>query len=505
MAPAVLWFRRDLRMGDLPALAEAAHAGRRDVVPLFVLDPAFLGPAGPNRRRFLGDALRSLDRELGGTLVLRGGDPRKVVPGLAAEVSASVVAATADFGPAGASRDREVSAALARDGRALVTVDSPYAVTPGTLRTRSGSPLRVFSAFRRAWLECGWEPPTPPVQGTCYISAPSDTTLSDIETGGATPGQGLPAWWEGLPLERAERLPPAGSMAAAKRLERFATDALADYAVNRDRPALAGTSGLSPYLRFGCIHPRTVLARLDAGGADGATRARDELAWREFFADVLWSLPASAHRSVQAFGDQLRWDAGERSHERFRAWASGCTGYDLVDAGMRQLLAEGWMHNRVRMVTASFLVKDLHLDWRLGARWFMWHLVDGDLASNQHNWQWVAGTGTDAAPFHRVFNPRLQQERFDPDGTYIARYLREGRPDPIVEHAAERQEALARFDEARRAGRGGVPEAPLEEAHGVRGFCPPRDESAYTVSPAPTPQAARPTTPAASAPPRPCR
>ncbi len=162
-------------------------------------------------------------------------------------------------------------------------------------------------------------------------------------------------------------------------------------------PAVAGTSGLSPYLRFGCIHPRTVLSRIEEG--PGTDRMRSELAWREFYADVLWNRPDSARRSLQPFGDHLRWEAGALAEERFRQWATGRTGYLLVDAGMRQLLAEGWMHNRVRMVTASFLVKDLHLDWRLGARWFMWHLVDGDLASNQHGWQWVAGTGTDAAPF----------------------------------------------------------------------------------------------------------
>ena len=149
-----------------------------------------------------------------------------------------------------------------------------------------------------------------------------------------------------------------------------------------------------------------------------------------FYADVLWHRPGSARRPLQAFGNHLHWDNDARAQERFRAWATGRTGYPLVDAGMRQLLTEGWMHNRVRMVAASFLVKDLHVDWRLGARWFMWHLVDGDLASNQHGWQWVAGTGTDAAPFHRVLNPILQQRRFDPDGAYVRRYL--GEPGPLA-------------------------------------------------------------------------
>jgi len=466
VAPAILWFRRDLRLDDLPALAAAVGAGADAVVPLFVIDPSMLRAAGPNRRRFLAEALRALDRELGGTLVLRCGEPRQVVPAVASEVGASVVAGTADFGPYGAERDRAVAEALATAGRGLLTVDSPYAVAPGTVRAKSGSPLRVFSAFRRAWEDLGWELPTPaPVAH--FVGAPSDAIADDIEAGVAVPGQGgLPAWWEGLPLEAVARLPAAGPVEARGRLEQFAAGPLQAYADDRDRPAMAGTSGLSPYLRFGCIHPRTVLERLTTGS--GADRMRSELAWREFYADVLWHRPDSARQPLQAFGNHLHWDTGERARDRFRAWATGQTGYPLIDAGMRQLLAEGWMHNRVRTVAASFLVKDLHIDWRLGARWFMWHLVDGDLASNQHNWQWVAGTGTDAAPFHRVFNPRIQQERFDPGGGYVRRYLGDSTtslahgiqdglsspegdyPEPVVDHAHERREALARYDEARR-------------------------------------------------------
>ncbi len=462
MTPSVLWFRRDLRLDDLPALTVAGGAG--PVVPLFVLDPKLLGPAGANRRRFLAGALRTLDREVGGTLVLRQGDPCRVVPEVAAAVGARLVVATADFGPYGSRRDRHVAETLGSHGRALVTIDSPYAVAPGTVRSASGAALRVFSAFRRTWEQVGWAAPLP-APPTVFGEGPGDATFGDVETGVAGPGRaGLPAWWEGLPLGAAACLPPARATEARDRLERFAAGPLGSYADDRDRPGLAGTSGLSPYLRFGCIHPRTVLERLGMGA--GADRVRAELAWRGFYADVLWHRPESARRPLQAFGGHLRWDVDERSRRRFRAWATGHTGYPLVDAGMRQLLTEGWMHNRVRMVTASFLVKDLHVDWRIGARWFMWHLVDGDLASNQHGWQWVAGTGTDAAPFHRVFNPRIQQERFDPDGAYVRRYL-DGElpgidgargqapasgpryPDPIVDHSEERTEALARFDEAR--------------------------------------------------------
>jgi deoxyribodipyrimidine photo-lyase len=177
------------------------------------------------------------------------------------------------------------------------------------------------------------------------------------------------------------------------------------------------------------------------------------LCWREFFADVLWHQPKSARANLQAWADHLVWDTGSTARRHFRAWATGRTGYPIVDAGMRQLLADGWMHNRARMVTASFLVKDLHLDWRWGARWFMWHLADADLASNQHGWQWVAGTGTDAAPFHRVMSPTRQLERFDVDGSYTGRYLSEtdlaDRIQPVVDHAAERVEALHRHVAAR--------------------------------------------------------
>ena len=458
-----MWFRRDLRLDDLPALRAAASVGTDGVIPLFVLDQSLLNPAGPNRRRFLAESLRVLDRELGGGLVLRRGAPHRVVPEVAAEVGARAVVTTADFGPHGAARDQSVGEALSAAGRSLLTIDSSYVVAPGTVRGSSGSPLQVFTPFCRAWKSVDWERPLP-TEGVRLAVAPSDATVDDIEAGVSVPSRsGLPEWWEGLPLGVAERLPPGGLSAAKDRLERFVMGPLADYGEDRDRPGVAGTSGLSPYLRFGCIHPRTVLMQL--GTSAGADRMRTELVWREFYADVLWHRPESARHPLQAFGKHLRWDSGARARERFRAWATGRTGYPFVDAGMRQLLTEGWMHNRVRMVTASFLVKDLHVDWRLGARWFMWHLVDGDLASNQHGWQWVAGTGTDAAPFHRVLNPILQQRRFDPDGAYVSRYLGEptassepdpwavgdGYPDPIVDHQLERREALARFRVARQA------------------------------------------------------
>jgi len=447
-----MWFRRDLRTDDLPALRAAAVAGRGQVVPLFVVDPALLRPSGPNRRRFLAGALAALDAELDGGLVLRHGDPAEVVPAVAAEVGAEVVVVTADFAPYGARRDGEVAARLAAESRRLVAVGSNYVVAPGTARTGEGRPYRVFTAFQRAWgrLERQAPRPAPDIRG---VELPSDTTPGQLlDARVASPGEGLPAWWEGLPLGAAPTLPPAGAAEAWWRLERFVEDGrVARYAEDRDFPGRPATTRLSPYLRFGCLHPRSALSVLSPGPE--AERLEAELCWREFFADVLWHQPRSARANLQAWADRLVWDTGSNARRHFLAWATGRTGYPLVDAGMRQLLAEGWMHNRARMVTASFLVKDLHLDWRWGARWFMWHLCDADLASNQHGWQWVAGTGTDAAPFHRVMSPIRQLERFDADGLYTGHYLsdagRAHQTTPVVDHAVERVEALHRHAAAR--------------------------------------------------------
>jgi len=439
----VVWFRRDLRTADHPALRaavdDAAASGRR-VAPLFVADGTLLAGAGANRRAFLAGSLSALDAGMEGSLTLRWGPAARAVAEFADEVGADTVYATGDCTPYGRRRDDAVVQALAGTGRTLARVGSPYAVSPGRVRTAAGAPYRVFTPFRRAWLDHGWPPPEGRPVGVPWRSAPSELAPTDIGSGPDAPD-----------------LPPPGEEAASDAADRFLAGPVASYAEDRDRPDREGTSRLSPYLRFGCIHPRQLLARLGEG-ADAAT-FRSELAWREFYADVLWHHPESAWSSLTPVGRYLRWDSGPQSEERFDAWAAGRTGYPLVDAGMRQLLAEGWMHNRVRMLVASFLVKDLHIDWRRGAALFMERLVDGDLASNNHGWQWVAGTGTDAAPFHRVFNPKVQAGRFDPDGSYVARYVPEvGGPDypgPIVDHATERLEALARWQEARQSA--GVP------------------------------------------------
>ncbi len=445
----VMWFRRDLRVGDNPALAAAVEAG--DVVPVFVHDPALTRRAGANRVAFLHATLEALDSELDGLLVQRHGPPASVIAALAAEVEADAVHVTEDFGPYGRRRDVEVEDRLVGDGRSLARVDSPYAVAPGTLLTGGGTPFKVFTPYSQVWRGHGWADPLDVPRSARYL----DGVRSDRRPETPAP-------------DAAAGLPDAGEEAAHRAMDAFVDRHADGYADDRDRPDLDRTSRLSPYLKYGTIHPRQILAML--GDSAGATTFATELAWRDFYADVLFHRPDTVRTNFVDTMDHLGWDRGEQADERFHAWAQGRTGYPIVDAGMRQLLAEGWMHNRVRMIVASFLVKDLHLDWRRGAAWFMRHLCDGDLASNTHGWQWTAGTGTDAAPFFRVFNPTRQGIRFDPAGDYVRRYVPELRaidgpavhepwklagdlfageasayPAPIVDHAAEREEALARY------------------------------------------------------------
>ncbi|MEJ2853816.1 MULTISPECIES: cryptochrome/photolyase family protein [unclassified Saccharothrix] len=413
----VVWFRRDLRVADHPALLAAAERASRGLA-LYVLDPRLLGVAGRPRVDFLFRCLRTLDARLGGRLLVVSGDPVEVVPEVAAGVGARSVHVSGDAGPYGRERDSGVAERVE-----LVRVGSPYAVTPGRVVKADGSPYRVFSPFRKAWQEHGWR-------------KPADTDESTVDWIEPVGGERLP---------KGELLPDVLEL-----WEKFRDERLPDYAEHRDRPDLDRTSRMSAFLRWGVVHPRTLLA--DLGRDKGSAAFRSELAWRDFYADVLWHQPDSARRNLDRRFDRMELD---HDRERFAAWCAGRTGYPFVDAGMRQLLAEGWMHNRVRMVVASFLVKDLHLPWWWGARHFMKHLVDGDLASNQHGWQWAAGTGTDAAPYFRVFNPVTQGEKFDPDGDYVRRYVPELRDvrgravhqprDPIVDHAHERQVALARY------------------------------------------------------------
>jgi deoxyribodipyrimidine photo-lyase len=427
----IMWFRRDLRLNDLPALHAAASEGAH-VVPLFVVDPAFERSGAP-RRAFMRAALGALDDSMDRALVYRHGDPAAVVPALAAEVGASAVFVTRDHGPYGRRRDASVAEELRAADVKFVGVGSHYAVPPGSVTKADGTAYRVFTPFSKAWRAVGWEAPlgAPQVdwRGAPSVHCDGPPAAPQFESE-------APTGWETTASEAgahdrwAEFLPHVG-----------------EYHDRRDLPAVDGTSRLSAALRWGLVHPRQLLHEL--GPERGDTVFASELAWRDFYADVLFQHPHSAWLNLDERMAAMPLDTDDAARARFRRWAEGTTGFPIVDAGMRQLLATGWMHNRVRMIVASFLVKDLHLPWQWGARHFMQHLVDGDLASNQHGWQWAAGTGTDAAPYFRVFNPTSQGERFDPAGEYRARWVPEvgtdRYPAPMVDHAAEREEALRRY------------------------------------------------------------
>jgi deoxyribodipyrimidine photo-lyase len=429
-----MWFRRDLRLADNPALL-AAGADGAEVVPVFVVDPTFAASGAP-RLAYLHDALRSLDasiREHSGTgLVIRHGDPVEVIPALAAEVNADTVFVARDYSPYGRRRDGDVKTALDRDARHLKGVGSPYAVAPGSVTKDDGTPYAVFTPFSKVWRRIGWDLPVDaPTDDFPWVGA--DAAGIESEPLGDRPDPGI-------------ELPAAGEHAADELWSAFAAAGVDEYPDRRNLPAVDGTSKLSPALKWGTVHPRQLLADLDASGAGpkGHTVFSSELAWREFYADVLFQKPNTAWENLNPKMNAMPVDTDAAARRRFDRWAAGETGFGIVDAGMRELAATGWMHNRVRMIVASFLVKDLHLPWQWGARWFMQHLIDGDLASNNHGWQWAAGTGTDAAPYFRVFNPHLQQERYDPDGSYVAHWV----PDPVepmLDHHAERDEALRRL------------------------------------------------------------
>lgn len=447
----ILWLRRDLRRCDLPALI-AAHeaAAGGEVLVVFVLDPVLCDGAGPARRAALGDALHHAQHQYDGALVLRRGDPAQVLPQLVAEVGASSVHVSGESTPYGRRRGTAVQRALG--AVPMVATGTPYAISPGRIRTQNGTPFQVFTPYNRAWRAHGYPGPA---------SAPARLRLR----------HGVP----GVDLAQVHR-PRAGTADTDPQRvwHDFLRHGLADYDANRDRPDLDATSRISEHLKFGALHPRTLLADIAAhagAGSRGAQRFVDQLIWREFYADVLWHRPQTAWADLRDIGD-LGGDPGtnETTAAHWSAWCEGQTGYPYVDAGMRQLREQGWMHNRLRMVTASFLVKDLHIRWQHGARFFLDRLRDGDLASNNHGWQWAAGTGTDAAPYVRVFNPVTQGIRFDPHGDYVRRWIPQlrhlagaqahepwradtgyerGYPHRIVDHAEERRETLARFHDTR--------------------------------------------------------
>ena len=442
MTRSIIWFRRDLRISDHPALNAAIAAGD-EVVPVYILDPKLSSQTGEKRLAYLSQSLRELDRSLGKSLHVIAGDEVVVLQELMKRYETAQVHISEEFEPFGLARDQRVEAA----GITLTRTGSPYAVAPGRVRKPSdGTPYRVYTPFYRAWLAHGWRDPA--------------QTPSEIPT--VTPrdsDRSFPDW----KMPEGVTVMPAGEEAALERWGWFKENGLDQYDERRNYSAIDGTSKLSPHLAYGEIHPRTLLAELDQTQAHDTYRK--EIAWREFYSDVLHHNP---HTVDQYYAPQFAAMRYDEPGDKFRAWCEGKTGYPFVDAAMRQIVHEGWMHNRTRMVVASFLVKDLHLEWQLGADFFKEHLVDWDVASNSHGWQWTAGTGTDASPYYRVFNPIEQGKRFDADGDYIRKYVPElahlsakdihepwnvldgylhDYPVQIVNHASERLESLARLDE----------------------------------------------------------
>jgi deoxyribodipyrimidine photo-lyase len=482
---AVVWFRRDLRVADHPALVAAVDAADQ-VVPVFVVDRTLLdgGPSGPNRRAFLHGALRSLARDLealGGRLLVLEGDPVEVIPAVARTSAAGAVFCSRDLTPYARRRDTAVERALRADGRSLRCFPGNYLSDVDEVRTTTGDPFRIYSPFARAAKAEGWDDPLP---APGRVRVPGELGRAGPDAPGAGPGD--------FGLEGAVELTPPDPAAALERLQWFVANRVDGYGRGRNLMATDGTSRLSPYLRFGLVSPRQVAAAVAAPRARGAgaggrrrsaehpRRAGDretfvnELLWRDFYAYVLYHQPESAWQHMRPEFAHFEF---EDDPEGLAAWRQGCTGYPLVDAGMRQLSGQGWVHNRARLVVASFLTKHLLIDWREGARFFLQQLMDGDLPSNNGGWQWVAGTGTDAAPYYRIFNPVTQAEKFDPEGGYIRRWVPElaklpapavfapwqaaapdlaaagvrlgtDYPHPIVDHRRARDRALARFQEA---------------------------------------------------------
>ncbi len=437
---SIIWFRRDLRITDHPALLEAI-ASSDEVVPVFILDKNLIDESGSKRLAYLGASLRALDESLGNSLHVMVGNQVDVLQSLLQRYNASAVHISKEYEPYGVARDEGVAAA----GIPLISTGSPYAVAPGrVLKPSDSTPYKVYTPFYRAWCVHGWRKP---------VAAPKNIQC-------ATPTErdrNFPDW----KIPEGTRISVAGEKAALARWAYFKKNGLDSYDESRNIPGIDGTSKLGAHLKWGEIHPRTLL--VDLGESKAHDVFRKEIAWREFYADVLFNNPGTEKNYYAPRFADMRYNQPD---EKFKAWKAGKTGYPFVDAAMRQLVQEGWMHNRTRMVVASFLVKDLHLEWQLGADFFMEHLVDYDVASNAHGWQWTAGTGTDASPYYRVFNPVEQGKRFDENGDYIRRYIPElahlpaaqihepwlhqidiSYPQRIVDHGLERLESLARLKE----------------------------------------------------------
>ena len=476
-SPCIVWFRDDLRLSDHPALHAAAKA-QKPVICLYVLDEASEAPQSPNARPlgaaarwWLAQSLRALQARLaslGSPLVLRKGPAAGIIAALARETKAGAVFWNEIAHAPQQAVAAQVAAALEAIGVASRSFPGDLLVAPANIRNKDGRGLRVFTPFWRRVLTLGDPPePLPAPKTLLQVTGPSGEPLESWRLEPAHPD-----WADGL---RQSWTP--GEIPGQQRLRAFLGTGVAGYAHERDRPDRDGTSRLSPHLRFGEVSPRQVWHAARFAAADRPALAGDidkfvsELGWHEFCRHLLFDVPDLADRNLQSSFDAFPWRHDDRA---LLAWQRGRTGYPIVDAGMRELWCTGVMHNRVRMVAASFLVKHLLIDWREGERWFWDTLVDADAASNPANWQWVAGSGADAAPYFRVFNPILQGEKFDPDGAYVRRWVPElarlpaglihqpwsatplelkaarvelGKtyPEPIIDHRKGRERALKAY------------------------------------------------------------
>ncbi|MBB5688616.1 deoxyribodipyrimidine photo-lyase [Roseomonas alkaliterrae] len=436
--PAILWFRQDLRLGDNPVLAVAAE---RPVLPVFVFEDGPRAPGGA-ARWWLHHSLAALAgalAERGAPLVILRGDAREIIPRLAAEIGATEVHAGRQTEPLARSRDAATHAALEATGRRLVLHRNALLHEPHRVRTGEGRPYGVYTPFSRAVFALleGLPPPLPaPGRLRPAAGAPSGLPLDGL---GLLPAPPVPDW----AAEFREHWTP-GESGAHARLAAFLEHGLDRYAARRNMPGVAwGTSGLSPHLHLGEISPRQVWHAAREKGGAGLETFLKELLWREFSHHLLWHRPEMVDTPLRPEFAAFPW---REDAALLRAWQRGRTGYPIVDAGMRELWRTGWMHNRVRMIAASFLVKHLLQPWQAGEAWFWDTLVDADLANNCASWQWVAGCGADAAPYFRIFNPVLQGEKFDPEGAYVRRWCPElaRLPDRFIHRPHEAPEAVLR-------------------------------------------------------------
>lgn len=472
----IVWFRNDLRLADNPALTAAVDRGA--VLPLFILEeeegvddlPRRRGGAG---RWWLHHSLERLARDLGGLLLLRG-DPRRLLPALAERTGARAVYWNRRYHAAGIALDRALKADLTARGLETRSFNAALLVEPWAMTTQSGGPYRVFTPF---WRAAGRLPVSAPLSAPDgFDPAPLDGIGDRLEDWALAPTR--PNWAAGW-----EEIWQPGERGARNRLETFVGDGLADYGEDRDRPDRKNVSRLSAALQAGNLSPRQILDRLKRERDARPDRGDDieaftrQLYWREFSHHLLFHFPDLARHNWRPAFDAYPWRV---SPPDLAAWQRGATGYPLIDAGLRELWQTGYMHNRLRMLTASFLTKHLRLDWRLGEAWFWDTLVDADEANNAAGWQWVAGSGADAAPYFRIFNPVSQGGKFDPDGAYVRRWcpeltalptrdlfapfaaraetlrdagvrLGETYPHPLVDHAQARAAALAGYDAVKRA------------------------------------------------------